>query len=74
MGRSATQLSKAGAALEDVSTEDDLMEWHDNWMSSDDYTSMCDSDANELEDLFQRNASSFTDELLDSGSVIVGAG
>jgi hypothetical protein len=46
---------------------DGLMEWHDNWMSTDDYTSMCDSDANELEDLFQRNASSFTDGFVDSG-------
>jgi hypothetical protein len=61
MGRSATQLSKAGAALDLVVTEADLMEWHDNWMSTDDYTSMCDSDANELEDLFQRRSRGFTE-------------
>jgi hypothetical protein len=61
MGRSATQLLKAGAALGDVATEDDLMEWHDNWMSTDDYTSMCDSDANELESLFRLSSSGFAD-------------
>ena len=61
MVRSATQLLKAGAARGDVATEDDLMEWHDNWMSTDDYTSMCDSDANELEDLFQRRSRGFTE-------------
>ena len=61
MSRSATQLSSAEAALSDVTTEDDLMEWHDNWMSTDDYISMCDSDAKKLEDLFHHNSSGFTD-------------
>jgi hypothetical protein len=48
----AIQLSVAGAALDTVASEVDLMLWHDEWMSSAEYAAMADDDAKLLEELF----------------------
>lgn len=53
MTNPATVQSEACLALRLVVTENELMTWHDAWMSSDEYTSMSDGDAGKLEEMFQ---------------------
>jgi hypothetical protein len=60
MNKSASQLSDAGAALCAVGSEIDLMKWHDVWMSTDEYTSMSDDDAKEIEGIFQTQSELFS--------------
>jgi hypothetical protein len=55
----AMQLSKARAELDAVVTEIDLMQWHDDWMSSADYAAMSDDDVKFLEAAFERKAQHF---------------
>ena len=55
----AMQLSKARAELDAVVTEIDLMQWHDDWMSSADYAAMSDDDVKFLEASFERKAQHF---------------
>jgi hypothetical protein len=55
----AIQLSKARAELDAVVTEADLMQWHDDWMSSAEYAAMSDNDAKYLEASFERKAQHF---------------
>ena len=51
---SAGQLSAASDAIELVCCEAELMIWHDDWMSNDEYAAMSDDDAQSLERLFQK--------------------
>ncbi|HEY8575568.1 MAG TPA: hypothetical protein VIL88_04425 [Devosia sp.] len=55
----AIQLSEAGAALDAVATEADLMQWHDDWMSSSEYVGMSDDEAGFLEASFEARARLF---------------
>lgn len=56
---SAKHLKEAAAAMLDVKTEHQLGNWHDRFMASDDYASMSDDDARELERLYQKRAGRF---------------
>ena len=62
MMKSKTLLLEAGAALDAIATEIDLMDWHDAWMTTDEYTAMSDNDAKLLEALFQERCLVFSDQ------------
>ncbi|HEY8575254.1 MAG TPA: hypothetical protein VIL88_02825 [Devosia sp.] len=55
----AIQLPEAVAALNAVVTETDLMQWHDEWMSSSEYVGMSDDNAKLLEASFEGKAQHF---------------
>ena len=55
----AKHLKEATAAMLEVKTEHQLGDWHDAWMSSDQYAAMSDDDAAELERLYQKRAGRF---------------
>ena len=69
MIKSAAQLSQAEAALDMISSETELMSWHDAWMSSDEYTGMCDTDAKALEAMFELKSVQFASVHLASREI-----
>lgn len=56
MTDSAKHLKDATAAMLEVKSGRHLDDWHDIWMSSDQYAAMSDDDVRELELMYQRKA------------------
>lgn len=69
MINSAAQLSQAEEASHLISSEAELMSWHDAWMSSDEYTGMCDTDAKALEALFELKSGQLANVHLQANEV-----